>query len=601
MKKRLVTILLGITITVSTLAGCGSDGAASTNYDDGADYGAEYYESEPMAEADYSYSTSDYEYTDSTTDYYADVEEDYSYEAATSASSTNGNRRYAAEAKTAAESVRDDYDSNYSNGEEYQENKENGFCNAVTNPLSTFAADVDTASYANMRRMIEDWGYGVDDFPEGSIRAEELINYFHYDYDRPGSNEVFDVDARIAECPWNEDNQLMILGITAEALKRKEKPASNIVFLIDVSGSMSSSNKLPLLQESMKLLVEELDENDRVSIVTYASGTDVVAEGISGDKHSKITRAFDSLSAGGATNGEGGIELAYEVAEEYFIKDGNNRVIIASDGDFNVGASSQQDLYDLISEKKESGVFLSVLGFGTGNYSDVTMETLADNGDGNYAYIDSLSEAKKFLVDEFAATLYTVAKDTKFQVEFNPALVDSYRLIGYENRTMAAQDFTNDKKDGGEIGSGRQVTVIYEICLANRDNGNGDLKYQDTIISDKGKEGDEWCTLSVAYKEPDGNKSKYLEFPIGVKNYTEKVSDDFKFAAAVAETAMALNDSRYLEDVDKYEAIEEAYETVLRLDLDDEYKEEFVYLLGNLTEGNYRDYDKDYDSYYWAD
>ena len=600
MKKKLVTIILGITITVSTLAGCGSDNGTTSSV---GDYDVEesadgYYENDPVVEGAPSYSESApaYEYESSEADYDSAA----SAPATSDAASTNGSTRKAAKYMADAEAaydVTDEYKVPYNTGEEYCENNENGFCNAVTNPLSTFAADVDTASYANMRRMVEDWGYGVDDFPEGSIRAEELINYFHYDYVRPGSNEVFDVDARIAECPWNEDNRLMVLGITAEALKRKEKPASNIVFLVDVSGSMSSSNKLPLLQESMELLVEELDENDRVSIVTYASGTNVVAEGIPGDKHSKITKAFNRLTAGGATNGEGGINLAYEVADEYFIEGGNNRVIIASDGDFNVGASSEQDLYDLISKKKESGVFLSVLGFGTGNYSDVTMETLADNGDGNYAYIDSLSEAKKFLVDEFAATLYTVAKDTKFQVEFNPALVDSYRLIGYENRTMAAQDFTNDKKDGGEIGSGRQVTVIYELSLTDRERGNGDLKYQDTILSDKGKSGDEWCTLSVAYKEPDGNKSKYLEFPIGVENYTDRPSDDFRFAAAVAETAMALNDSRYLEDVDRYEAIEEAYETVAELNLNDEYKEEFVYLLSYLTEGGY----EEYDSYYWAD
>lgn len=593
MKKRLVTILLGITLTVSTLSGCGtkdgnnSEGPMST-VETAPDYDCE----APAL------------YTDSAADYVAEAYSEQGTDRA-SASATSNNaaasRKYAVAEAAECEDAIDNFCQPYvySSGEKYQENKENGFCNAVTTPLSTFAADVDTASYSNMRRMIEDWGYGIGDFPAGSIRTEELVNYFHYDYERPGKNEVFDVDARIAQCPWNEDNYVMVLGITAEALKRKEKPASNIVFLVDVSGSMSSANKLPLLKESMGLLVDQLDENDRVSIVTYASGTDVVAEGISGDKHDKITRAFNKLSAGGATNGAGGIELAYEVAEDNFIEGGNNRVIIASDGDFNVGASSQEDLYKLISKKKETGVFLSVLGFGMGNYSDVTMETLADNGNGNYAYIDDLSEAKKFLVDEFAATLYTVAKDTKFQVEFNPSLVDSYRLIGYENRTMEAQDFTNDKKDGGEIGSGKQVTVMYEICLSNRNSGKGDLKYQDTIISDKGRQNDEWCTLSVAYKEPDGNKSKYLEFPIGVANYTKNPSDDFSFAVAVAQTAMALNDSAYLEDYDREEAVVNAYETVSELDLDDEYKEEFVGLLGYLAELGC-EYN-DYDDYYWAD
>ena len=371
----------------------------------------------------------------------------------------------------------------------------------------------------------------------------------------------------------------MILGVNTKELKEKNRPDSNIVFLLDVSGSMSSANKLPLLKEAMGLLADNLTENDRVSIVTYASGTNVVLDGVKGDQTSKINRAFDKLKAGGSTNGEGGIELAYEIAQENFIKGGNNRIILATDGDFNVGKCKGDDLKELISEKKDTGVFLSVLGFGMGNYNDTTAETLADAGNGNYAYIDSIKEAQKVLVDEMSSTLYTVAKDTKLQVEFNPALVAEYRLIGYENRALAAQDFTDDTKDGGELGAGHQVTAVYEIRLADRNDSTGDLKYQDNVISEKGWSKDEWCTLSIAFKDPDKNESQYLEFPIGAENYTSKPSEDFMFATSVAEYAMALTDSEYLVDMTREEAIEQAIKNVRKIDPDDEYKQEFLELM----------------------
>lgn len=573
MRRKLVSVLLALTITATLVTGCGADSApaeTTANYiaatDDACSTAADVYYEPVESEA---------------------IEESAS--ATYSASQSIRGDKYSGNAKNdsfaAAQSVMDEEWTGYNmynNSEKYEANAENGFKSVASNPLSTFAADVDTASYSNMRRMIED-GYSYKDFPAGSIRAEELINYFTYDYEDAKKGEVFGVDAKISDCPWNKDNKLMVLGVTTQSLKRREIPASNIVFLIDVSGSMHNANKLPLLKEAMDLMVENLDEEDRVSIVTYASGTDVVLEGVSGDKKAKIKRAFNSLQAGGSTNGAGGIELAYEVAEDNFIEGGNNRIIIASDGDFNVGASSKQDLYDLISKKKESGVFLSVFGFGMRNYNDVTMETLADNGNGNYAYIDSLAEAKKVVVDEFESTLYTVAKDTKFQIEFNPALVSEYRQIGYENRALAAQDFTDDTKDGGELGSGRQITVMYEIVLADRNNKDKGLKYQESTVSDKGAARDEWCTLSIAYKDPEADESEYREYPIGVDNYTKHPSEEYRFAAAVAQYAMVLNNSEFVADYDRDEAIESVVEQLREMDLDDEYRVEFL----DLVEASY--------------
>ncbi|MCR5108007.1 MAG: VWA domain-containing protein [Lachnospiraceae bacterium] len=463
-------------------------------------------------------------------------------------------------------------------GETYRVEKENSFTDTLSSPLSTFGADIDTASYANLRRMIND-GYSLYDIPSGSIRTEELINYFNYDYKEPRGDNTFAVNASIIDCPWNRENKLVNLGIKAKNLEDIDNVPSNIVFLIDISGSMDSYDKLPLLQMGLDMLVEDLDEDDRVSIVTYASSSDIVIAGVPGDRHTKIKRAINDLTASGSTNGGDGILSAYKLAEKYFIEGGNNRVIMATDGDLNVGITSEDELEDLISEKKEGGVFLSVLGFGTGNYNEATLETLADKGNGNYSYIDCLSEAKKVLIDEFNSTLFTVAKDVKFQIEFNPKYVSEYRLIGYENRQMAAKDFNDDKKDGGEIGSGHSMTVLYEIKMNDEENDtNLPLRYQNTDLSDKGRISDEWMNVSIRYKEPKEDESKLISFPISSECYTKTPNCDILFAAYVAECGMILNDSEYTEDID----IRDISEQLSKLDLDDEYKKEFSELIDNL-------------------
>lgn len=461
------------------------------------------------------------------------------------------------------------------NTEEYSTLEENPYMSVALSPLSTFSADVDTASYANLRRMITS-GYTAADIPSGAVRTEEMLNYFTYDYNGPKKGEPFGVTATISPCPWNENAELLVLGLQTEAIDFSEAPDSNLVFLIDVSGSMYDENKLPLLKQAFELLIDNLGEKDRVSIVTYASYNEVVLEGVPGSEKDMILEALNGLEAGGSTNGGEGIMTAYALAEKYFIKGGNNRIILATDGDLNVGITSQSDLHDLVEEKRESGVFLSVLGFGMGNYSDTRMETLADYGNGNYAYIDSLSEARKVLVEEMGATLVTVAKDVKLQIEFNPAVVSEYRLIGYENRTMAAEDFDNDEKDAGEIGAGHSVTVVYEIITCdNAENTGNELRYQNTQLSDLALNSDEWMTLSIRYKEPDGDTSKLLEYPIGAGDYTEKPSDDFIFAVAVAEFSMVLRGSEYLGS-GNYEDILDMLDDI---DLDDEYKEEFYNLV----------------------
>ncbi len=480
-----------------------------------------------------------------------------------------------------AESMAEDYAYDYGNEdvpyntEEYSTVEENPFMSVALSPLSTFSADVDTASYANLRRMIQS-GYTVDDIPSGAVRTEEMLNYFTYDYDGPKKDEPFGVTATISECPWNENAELLVLGLQTEEIDFSDAPDSNLVFLIDVSGSMYDQNKLPLLKQAFELLIDNLGEKDSVSIVTYASYNEVVLEGVPGSEKDTILEALNGLEAGGSTNGGEGIITAYELAEEYFIEGGNNRVILATDGDLNVGMTSESELHDLVEEKRESGVFLSVLGFGTGNYSDTRMETLADYGNGNYAYIDSISEARKVLVEEMGATLVTVAKDVKLQIEFNPAVVAEYRLIGYENRTMAAEDFDNDEKDAGEIGAGHSVTVVYEIVTCeNAKEDDDELRYQNTQLSEVALNSNEWMTLSVRYKEPDEDTSKLLEYPIGADNYTQTPSDDFIFAAAVAEFSMALRGSEYLGD-GSYEDILDMLEDIK---LDDEYKEEFYNLV----------------------
>ncbi len=424
-----------------------------------------------------------------------------------------------------------DYDVQF-NTEEYTSNEENVFKNALTSPLSTFSIDADTASYSNMRRYI----LRNELPPSGSIRTEELINYFDYDNPLPTDTAPFAISTEVGMCPWNEENKLAMINIQGEELQ--ERKPSNLVFLLDVSGSMYSENKLPLVKKSLKLLLDELDENDTISIVTYASGTGVVLESTSVSEKDKIIEALDILRAGGGTSGAAGINLAYEQAEKNII-DGNNRIILCTDGDFNIGASSTGDLEKLIEEKRDKGIFLTVLGFGMGNYKDNRMETLADKGNGNYAYIDSEREAKKVFVDEMPKTLYTIAKDVKIQVEFNPAQVKEYRLVGYENRVLNNEDFADDTKDAGELGSGATVTAFYEIVPADGSEVS-DLKYQTTVTNGS----DELMNVKVRYKEPLGDESQLVEMAVG-SEVTPTPSENFCFAAALAEFGMLMNESEY--------------------------------------------------------
>ncbi|MGN1150811.1 MAG: von Willebrand factor type A domain-containing protein [Lachnospiraceae bacterium] len=474
----------------------------------------------------------------------------------------------------------------YSN-EEYSEWEEKGFTSVQKEPLSTFSADVDTASYSNLRRLIRE-GYDLDMMPEGAVRIEEMINYFSYDYEDPKGSDPFGVTTQISSCPWNEEAELLMVGLKTEDIDYDQAPPSNLVFLLDVSGSMYSDDKLPLLQEAFGLLAENLTEKDRVSIVTYAGDDQIVLKGAKGNQTKKIKKALNSLEANGSTNGSAGIETAYALAESNFIEGGNNRVIIATDGDLNVGLTTEEELEDLITEKKESGIFLSVLGFGTGNIKDNKMETLADKGNGNYAYIDCLREANKVLVEEMSATLLTICKDVKFQVEFNPAVVESYRLLGYENRALAKEDFNDDTKDAGEIGAGHSVTALYEIVLKEPLNGSmseeeiNRLKYSDEYKREYGEEEitsqaamKEWLTISIRYKKPSEEESKLLEYPVGYKCYTNKPSDDFIFAAAVAEFGLLASHSAYPEDA-SVKHVEKALNSIR---LNDEYKEEFLELV----------------------
>ena len=473
------------------------------------------------------------------------------------------------------------------NTEEYSYNQENPFLAVKTSPFSTFAADVDTASYANVRRMI----LSGDAVTPDAVRAEEMINYFHYDYAGPRNGEPFGVTTELAPCPWNEDAELLLIGLQAEKPDTREMPVSNLVFLIDVSGSMSDHNKLPLVKRSFMTLVENLSEEDRVTLITYADGEEVLCEGVSGSEKAAIMSALESLEADGATDGQHALEMAYEAAEKNFVEGGNNRIILATDGDFNVGITSEGDLTRFIKEKTAGGICLSVLGYGMGNYKDNKMEAIADNGNGNYYYIDTIAEARKVLVEEAGGTLFTVAKDVKLQVEFNPAMVKGYRLIGYENRTMAAEDFSDDTKDGGELGAGHQVTALYEIIPAGSDYPVPEVESRyDTVQETAGEEPsaeaealsdetlrDEWLTVKIRYKEPDGDTSKLLEYPAGSGAVREELSDNMSWAAGVAQTAMLLKDSEY-KGTSSYKDIKDRLKGIA----DDDYKEEFIYLLTRL-------------------
>jgi Ca-activated chloride channel homolog len=438
----------------------------------------------------------------------------------------------------------------------YDHVSENPFLRAATNPLSTFSIDVDTASYSNVRRFINSSSLP----PKDAVRVEEMINYFSYDYREPEGDKPFSIDLDATACPWDASHRLLRIGLKGRDVATENRPATNLVFLLDVSGSMMPAERLPLVKQAMRLLVEKLTEKDRVAIVIYAGGSGLALPSTAGDRKETILRALEDLNAGGSTNGAEGIELAYKVAAENFIKGGVNRVILATDGDFNIGVTNQGDLIRLIEGKAKSGVFLSVLGVGTDNLKDSTMQKLADKGNGNYAYLDSIDEARKVLVQQVNGTLMTIAKDVKIQVEFNPARVASYRLIGYEKRMLRKEDFNNDKVDAGEIGAGHTVTALYEIVPAG--TGAADpsasippvdpLKYQapnshsvaTTEVNPKLSQ--EIVTVKLRYKKPDGDTSELTERSF-VDNGSkfENATPDLKFAAAVAEFGMILRDSQY--------------------------------------------------------
>ena len=438
----------------------------------------------------------------------------------------------------------------------YDHVSENPFLQAATNPLSTFSIDVDTASYSNVRRFIDSGSLP----PKDAVRVEEMINYFSYDYREPEGDKPFSIDLDATACPWDPSHRLLRIGLKGREVANENRPASNLVFLLDVSGSMTPAERLPLVKQAMRLLVEKLTEKDRVALVIYAGGSGLALPSTTGDRKETILRALEELKAGGSTNGAEGIELAYRVAADNFIKGGVNRVILATDGDFNIGVTNQGDLIRLIEEKAKTGVFLSVLGVGTDNLKDSTMQKLADKGNGNYAYLDSIDEARKVLVQQVNGTLMTIAKDVKIQVEFNPARVASYRLIGYEKRMLRKEDFNNDKVDAGEIGAGHTVTALYEIVPAGA--GAADpaasvppvdpLKYQApnsaSVATTQGdpKLSQEMVTVKLRYKKPEGDTSELTERSF-VDNGSkfENAAPDLKFAAAVAEFGMILRDSQY--------------------------------------------------------
>ena len=430
------------------------------------------------------------------------------------------------------------------NTESYAALEENPFESPLKEPLSTFSIDVDNASYTNIRRFINE-GHKV---PKDAVRVEEMINFFKYKYPQPEGEHPFAINTEYSDCPWNKNSRLLKIGLQGKNIPMANLPATNLVFLVDVSGSMDEQNKLPLLKESMKVLVKELRPIDKVSIVVYAGSAGVVLEPTSGDNKDEIIDAFDDLHAGGSTAGGEGIELAYKLAQQNFIKEGNNRVVIATDGDFNVGASSDDDMLKLIEQKRESGVFLTVLGFGMGNYKDSKMEILADKGNGNYAYIDNIQEANRFLGKEFKGSMFAIAKDVKIQIEFNPNHVQAYRLIGYENRKLNAEDFKNDKIDAGELGSGHSVTALYEIVPigVESDYVPSDLKYTKTQKTTE-NHSDELATVKFRYKKPDGNKSiEIVNVIADKKTDLENSSQDFKFTTAVSWFGLKLRESKYI-------------------------------------------------------
>lgn len=472
------------------------------------------------------------------------------------------------------------------NAEEYKEIAENNFKTVSESPLSTFSIDVDAASYSNMRRYINKGELP----PADAIRTEELINYFSYDYPQPTGNDPVKITTEVGACPWNVKHRLVRIGLKAKEIPTDKLPVSNLVFLIDVSGSMYGPQRLGLVQSSLKLLVNNLRDEDRVAIVVYSGSAGEKLPSTSGSDKQKIREAIDELTAGGSTAGSAGIKLAYKIAKQNFVKGGNNRIILCTDGDFNVGVSSDEGLEKLIEQERKSGVFLTVLGYGMGNYKDSKMQVLAEKGNGNHAYIDNLQEANRVLVNEFGATMHTVAKDVKLQIEFNPSQVQAYRLIGYESRLLKDEDFNNDAKDAGEMGAGHTVTAFYEVVPAGiKSDFTGkvdDLKYQKTkpapAVTNNSKE---LLTVKLRYKAPDGNTSKKIEQPL-IDDKKEKVSSDFRFASAVAMFGQLLRDSDFKGDA-TYDKVISLAKT--SLDNDEKgYRREFI-RLAETAEGLAKD------------
>ena len=472
------------------------------------------------------------------------------------------------------------------NAEEYKEIAENNFKTVSESPLSTFSIDVDAASYSNMRRYINKGELP----PADAIRTEELINYFSYDYPQPTGNDPVKITTEVGACPWNVKHRLVRIGLKAKEIPTDKLPVSNLVFLIDVSGSMYGPQRLGLVQSSLKLLVNNLRDEDRVAIVVYSGSAGEKLPSTSGSDKQKIREAIDELTAGGSTAGGAGIKLAYKIAKQNFVKGGNNRIILCTDGDFNVGVSSDEGLEKLIEQERKSGVFLTVLGYGMGNYKDSKMQVLAEKGNGNHAYIDNLQEANRVLVNEFGATMHTVAKDVKLQIEFNPSQVQAYRLIGYESRLLKDEDFNNDAKDAGEMGAGHTVTAFYEVVPAGiKSDFTGkvdDLKYQKTkpapAVTNNSKE---LLTVKLRYKAPDGNTSKKIEQPL-IDDKKEKVSSDFRFASAVAMFGQLLRDSDFKGDA-TYDKVISLAKT--SLDNDEKgYRREFIRLAETAEERGWK-------------
>jgi len=483
-----------------------------------------------------------------------------------------------------------DIDGNYGseyNTESYNAINENIFKKVIGNPLSTFSIDVDNASYSNIRRFINNGQVP----PKDAVRIEEMVNYFDYTYSKPKGNDPFSINYEMSECPWNTSTRLIMVGLQGKDIDYSEADASNLVFLIDVSGSMQSENKLPLVKHSLNSLIDNLNEKDRVAIVVYAGAAGEVLSSTACSNKQKIKDAINNLEAGGSTAGGAGIKLAYDIAIKNLIPEGNNRVILCSDGDFNVGTSSDAEMTRLVEEKRKTGVFLTICGFGLGNYKDSKMESIADNGNGAYYYIDEEKEAKKVFTTDMRGTLFTIAKDVKIQIEFNPALVEEYRLIGYENRALNKEDFENDAKDAGELGAGHRVTAMYEIkLLSNQYQPSGlnekpdgeTLKYQTTEVNKNAYNTDEIMTLKLRFKAPNSETSKLIEKSLSANTIPlASTSDNFRFASAVIEFGMILRESEFKGDATYEEAIKLA-NSARGLDTYG-YREDFINMLKTCT------------------